>query len=58
MMVLRWNSRHGYCYVDGSFFKHPLELGDQIKIDGTAPALKLFDRNSVVDSCSEDSLIS
>ena len=46
-MVLRWNSRHGMLYVDGSFFKHPLELGDQIKIDGNAPPVLIFDRQSV-----------
>lgn len=40
---LRWNSQHGACFVDGSHLKHDLELGDEIKIDGHAPFLKIFD---------------
>ena len=43
MLNLRWNSQHGSVYVDGSHMKHDLELGDEIKIDGHAPFLKIFD---------------
>jgi hypothetical protein len=42
MMNLRWNSQFGSIYVDGSHFRHQLELGDEIKIDGHAPYLQLF----------------
>lgn len=42
-MNIRWNSQYGSCFVDGSHMKHDLELGDEIKIDGHAPFLKIFD---------------
>jgi NAD+ kinase len=43
MAVLRWNSQHGAIFVDGHHLKHDLQLGDEIKIDGHAPFLKVFD---------------
>jgi NAD+ kinase len=43
MMNIRWNSQFGCVYVDGSHLKHDLELGDEIKIDGHAPYLKIFE---------------
>jgi hypothetical protein len=44
MLLLRWNSGTGGVFVDGAHMQHPLELGDEIKIDGHAPILKIFDR--------------
>ena len=44
MLNMRWNSQFGAIFVDGSHMKHDLELGDDIKIDGHAPCLKIFDR--------------
>jgi hypothetical protein len=41
-MNIRWNSQYGCVYADGSHFKHELNLGDEIKIDGHAPYLQLF----------------
>ena len=41
---MRWNSQNGCAFVDGSHFKHDLELGDEIRIDGHAPALLMFDQ--------------
>lgn len=43
MLSLRWNSQHGSAFVDGSHFKHDLELGDELKMDGHAPFLRIFD---------------
>lgn len=43
MLYLRWNSQFGAVFVDGSHMQHNLELGDEIKIDGNAPILRLFD---------------
>jgi hypothetical protein len=43
MMNIRWNSQHGCVFVDGSHFRHDLELGDEIKIDGHAPYLQIFE---------------
>lgn len=43
MLSLRWNSQFGCVFVDGSHFKHELELGDELKIDGKAPFLRIFD---------------
>jgi len=43
MIALRWNSQLGCVFVDGSHFKHELELGDELKIDGLAPFLRIFD---------------
>ena len=43
MLNIRWNSQYGTVFVDGSHTKHDLELGDEIKVDGNAPFLKLFD---------------
>lgn len=40
---LRWNSQSGCVYVDGSHMRHALELGDEIRCDGHAPYLKIFD---------------
>ena len=40
---LRWNSQEGCVYVDGSHMKHQLILGDEIRVDGHAPFLRLFD---------------
>lgn len=42
---LRWNSQSGLIFVDGSHMKHPLELGDEVKIDGNASPLRLFEYN-------------
>lgn len=50
MMNLRWNSQFGRVYVDGSHMEHQLELGDEIKIDGHAPYLKLFDPINATDA--------
>jgi RNase P/RNase MRP subunit p29 len=44
MLCLRWNSGTGGVFVDGAHMQHPLELGDEIKIDGHAPVLKIFDK--------------
>lgn len=41
-MHLRWNSRTGRIFIDGSHLSHNLELGDEILIDNEAPPLKLF----------------
>jgi len=41
MLNLRWNSQYGSVFVDGSHLKHDLELGDEIKLDGHAPHLKV-----------------
>jgi NAD+ kinase len=43
MLHLRWNSQYGSVFVDGSHMKHDLELGDEIKIDGRAPHLRIYD---------------
>ena len=43
MMNIRWNSQYGSIYVDGSHYRHDLELGDEIKIDGHAPYLQIFE---------------
>jgi hypothetical protein len=43
MLLMRWNSQYGSAFVDGSHFKHDLELGDEVKIDGHAPFLQIFD---------------
>eukprot|EP01035_Chromulina_nebulosa_P022748 gene22748-29455_t len=45
MLHLRWNSQVGCAYVDGSHMTHSLELGDEIKIDGQAPYLQLFEKH-------------
>lgn len=50
MMLLRWNSRDGAVFVDGSHFSHPLQLGDQIKVDAAAPLLKIYDTKALMDS--------
>lgn len=42
-LKLRWNSQVGCVFVDGSHFRHDLDLGDEIRIDGHAPFLKIFD---------------
>jgi NAD+ kinase len=42
-LIMRWNSQFGYVFVDGSHNTYKLELGDEIKIDGHAPFLKVFD---------------
>ena len=47
MLDLRWNSQFGAVFVDGSHMKHDLELGDEIKIDGHAPILKIIDFDSL-----------
>lgn len=43
MLALRWNSQHGCVFVDGSHFRHELDLGDELKVDGQAPFLRIFD---------------
>eukprot|EP01039_Chlorochromonas_danica_P003181 gene3181-3483_t len=43
MLSLRWNSQYGAVFVDGSHFKHELELGDELSLDGHAPFLQIFD---------------
>ena len=43
MLNIRWNSQYGSIYVDGSHFRHDLELGDEINIDGHAPYLQTFE---------------
>jgi NAD+ kinase len=43
MLGLRWSSQHGCIFVDGSHFKHELELGDELKVDSQAPFLRIFD---------------
>lgn len=43
MLNIRWNSQYGSIYVDGSHFRHDLELGDEINIDGHAPYLQIFE---------------
>lgn len=43
MMNIRWNSQYGNIFVDGSHFSHHLELGDEIKLDGHAPYLQIFE---------------
>jgi hypothetical protein len=43
MLHLRWNSQFGSVFVDGSHCKTNIELGDEIKIDGRAPVLKIFE---------------
>jgi NAD+ kinase len=42
---LRWNSKEGKVFIDGSHLFHPLELGDEILINGKAPPLQLFVSN-------------
>ena len=42
MLNIRWNSQYGSVYADGSHLKHDLNLGDEIKIDGHAPYLQIF----------------
>lgn len=42
MMNIRWNSQYGCVYADGSHLKHDLNLGDEVKIDGHAPYLQIF----------------
>lgn len=44
MLALRWNSQFGSVFVDGSHFQHALELGDELKVDGLAPFLRIFDQ--------------
>lgn len=43
MLTLRWNSQYGAAFVDGSHFKHDLELGDELMMDSHAPFLQIFD---------------
>jgi len=43
-MHLRWNSKEGRIFIDGSHLVHNLVLGDEIIIDNTAPPLRLFER--------------
>jgi hypothetical protein len=43
MLSLRWSSQHGCVFVDGSHFRHELELGDELKVDSHAPFLRIFD---------------
>jgi NAD+ kinase len=40
---LRWNSQIGGVFVDGHHVRHDLELGDEIRVDGHAPFLRIFD---------------
>jgi NAD+ kinase len=49
---LRWNSQSGCVFVDGSHMKHELELGDEIRVDGHAPFLKIFDEVRDTDTHS------
>jgi len=41
-LFLRWNSRKGKIYADGSHMHHNLELGDEILISNEAQPLQLF----------------
>jgi len=43
MLNIRWNSQYGAAFVDGSHFKHELELGDELTMDSRAPFLQIFD---------------
>jgi len=42
VMHIRWNSKRGGIFIDGSHLSHKLELGDEIMIDNQAPPLLTF----------------
>jgi len=42
VMHIRWNSKRGGIFIDGSHLSHNLELGDEIMIDNQAPPLLTF----------------